>query len=226
MNVFTFWEGKMPGYIKLCMDTWKVPYTVLNYGNVLDYTDIDINRVKRFTLPQIADCVRVHVLRDQGGYWLDADTIMISGKLPDTDMVGYPDTRQNTIGLLWAEPHSQMFTEWAAFQDSIISGYDTSPYWATMGNAFTDDYVKRHEEVRIFPVDDYWPEVYMVSDNIPRWQKYRRFYFEESHSLSDIRKTDLLMLHNSWTPEWYKNTPASKVLDANCALSNILREVL
>ena len=226
MNVFTFWEGSMPGYIKLCMDTWRMPFTVLNYGNVLDYTDIDIERAKRFTLPQIADCVRVHVLRDQGGYWLDADTIMITGKLPDTDMVGYPETRQNSIGLLYSEPRSQMFTEWAAFQDEIIRGYDTSSYWATMGNAFTDEYVKRHEEVRIFPIEDYCPEIYMVSDNIPRWQKYRRFYFEEHHTLADIRPTDLLMLHNSWTPEWYKNLLELDALNTSCTLSNILREVL
>ena len=226
MNVFTFWEGQMPGYIKLCMDTWKVPYIVLNYKNLHEYTDIDIEPLKRFTLPQIADCVRVHVLRDNGGYWLDADTIMISGKLPDTDMVGYPETRQNSIGLLHTEPHSDMFTEWAAFQDEIIHGYDASPYWALMGNAFTDDYVKRHEDVRIHLIEDYCPEVYMVKDDIPRWQKYRRFYFEERNTLSDIRPTDLLMLHNSWTPEWYRNVPEGKVLDANCTMSNILREAL
>ena len=216
----------MPGYIKLCMDTWKVPYIVLNYKNLREYTDIDIEPLKRFTLPQIADCVRVHVLRDNGGYWLDADTIMISGKLPDTDMVGDPESRTNSIGLLHTEPHSDMFTEWAAFQDEIIHGYDASPYWALMGNAFTDDYVKRHTQVRIHPIEDYCPEVYMVSDDIPRWQKYRRFYFEERNTLSDIRPTDLLMLHNSWTPEWYRNVPEGKVLDANCTMSNILREVL
>ena len=149
----------MPAYIKLCMATWKLPYTLLNYDNLGQYTEFDINRAKRFTLPQIADCVRVHVLRDQGGYWLDADTIMITGKLPDTDMVGYPETRQNSIGLLYSEPHSEMFTEWAAFQDEIIRGYDTSSYWATMGNDFTEEYVKRHEEVRIFPIEDYCPDI-------------------------------------------------------------------
>ena len=216
----------MPCYIKLCMDTWKVPYTVLNYGNVLDYTDIDIERLKRFTLPQISDCVRVHVLKDQGGYWIDADTIMITGKLPATDMVGCPEKRTNSIGLLYSEPHSQMFTEWARFQDEIISGYDRSTYWALMGNAFTDNYVKEHEEVRIWPIEDFCPETYMVSDNIPRWQKYRRFYFEESHTLADIRPTDLLMLHNSWTPEWYKDMLELDLLDANCTMSNILREAL
>lgn len=226
MNVFTFWEGQMPGYIKLCMDTWRVPYTVLNYDNLHEYTDISIEPLKRFTLPQIADCVRVHVLRDQGGYWLDADTIMLTGKLPDTDMVGDPEQRTNSIGLLYSEPHSQLFTEWARFQDEIISGYDRSTYWALMGNAFTDNYVKEHEEVRIWPIEDFWPETYMVSDNIPRWQKYRRFYFEESHTLADIRPTDLLMLHNSWTPEWYKDMLELDLLDANCTMSNILREAL
>ena len=216
----------MPGYIKLCMDTWKVPYTVLNYDNLHEYTDISIEPLKRFTLPQIADCVRVHVLRDQGGYWLDADTIMLTGKLPDTDMVGDPEQRTNSIGLLYSEPHSQMFTEWARFQDEIINGYDRSTYWALMGNAFTDNYVKEHEEVRIWPIEDFLPETYMVSDNIPRWQKYRRFYFEEHHTLADIRPTDLLMLHNSWTPEWYKNLLELDALNTSCTMSNILREVL
>lgn len=216
----------MPGYIKLCMDTWRVPYTVLNYDNLHEYTDISIESLKRFTLPQIADCVRVHVLRDQGGYWLDADTIMLTEKLPDTDMVGDPEQRTNSIGLLHAEPGSHMFTEWAAFQDEIISGYDRSTYWALMGNAFTDNYVKEHEEVRIWPIEDFWPETYMVSDNIPRWQKYRCFYFEQSHTLADIRPTDLLMLHNSWTPEWYKNLLELDALNTSCTMSNILREVL
>ena len=119
-----------------------------------------------------------------------------------------------------------MFTEWARFQDEMINSWDASTYWALMGNAFTDPYVKEHKEVRIYPVEDFWPETYMISDNIPRWQKYKRFYFEERYSLEDIRPTDLLMLHNSWTPEWYKDVPLCKVLDANCTMSNILREAL
>ena len=216
----------MPEYIRLCMATWKLPYTLLNYDNLHEYTDIDIEPLKRFTLPQIADCVRVHVLRDNGGYWLDADTIMLTDRLPETDMVGDPEQRTNSIGLLHTEPHSQMFTEWAAYQDNVINGRETSTYWAVMGNAFTDSYVKEHEEVRIYPIENYLPETYMISDNIPRWQKYRRFYFEERRSLEDIRPTDLLMLHNSWTPEWYKTMSKGEVLGTNCTLSNILKELL
>ena len=225
MNIFTFWEGPMPGYIELCLKTWKLPFTVLNYDNLCEYTDLDIEPAKRFTLPQIADVVRVHVLRDQGGYWLDADTIMITGELPETDLVGYPEQRTSSAGLLYSEPHSKMFEEWAKYQDAIIAGWETPTFWATMVNSFSDPYTKEHDEIRIYPITDFWPETYMVNENIPRYRKYQRFYFEQSRTLSDIKPTDLLMLHNSWTPEWYKGMTAAEVLAVDCTLTNILREV-
>ena len=226
MNVFTFWEGRMPEYIRLCMETWKVPFTILDYDNVNNYTDLPIEKIKRFDLPKVGDIVRVHVLRDQGGYWLDADTIMVTGKLPDTDLVGDPFWRTSSAGLLYSEPHSDMFTAWADYQDWIINGTETPTWWATFVNDFSDPYARAHEEVRIHPITDYWPEVYMVQDNILRYEKYQRFYFNEHWSLADIHQTDLLMLHNSWTPEWYKRLQADEIMENNCTLSNILREVL
>lgn len=225
MNVFTFWEGQMPDYISLCMESWKVPFTVLNYDSLNRYTDLPVDRIKRFTLPHIADCVRVHVLRDQGGYWLDADTIMITGQLPDTDLVGDPEGRTSSAGLLYSEPQSDLFVEWARYQDKIIYGNEVPTYWATFVNAFSDPYVKEHKEVRIHQIEDYWPETYMIDEPIPRYEKYKKFYFESCYHLSDIHSTDLLMLHNSWTPAWYKNLSTGALLDTDCTLSNILREV-
>lgn len=226
MNVFTFWEGRMPAYIELCIKTWKVPHVILDYNTVNDYTDLPIEKIKRFTLPHIADCVRVHVLRDQGGYWFDADTIMVTEHLPDTDLVGYPEERTSSAGLLYSKPQSDMFVEWAKYQDEIINGTQTPTWWATFVNDFSDPYTKEHKEIRIHPIIDYWPETYMVQDYIPRYQKYQRFYFDEHHSLADMRPTDLLMLHNSWTPDWYKRLNTNEVLGHNCTMSNILRETL
>lgn len=216
----------MPGYIRLCFNTWKQPYILLNYDNLNEYTDLDINKIKRFTLPHIADIVRVHVLRDHGGYWLDADTIMVTGDLPDTDLVGSPEERTSSAGLLYSESHSEMFTAWAEYQDKIINGPDTPTLWSTFVNSFSDPYAKKHEEVRIHPITDYWPETYMIQNSIPRHQKYREFYFEHTYHMTDIRRTDLLMLHNSWTPDWYKWLTEKGVLNHNCTLSNILRETL
>lgn len=209
----------MPAYIKLCMDTWALPYTLLNYNNINEYTDLRIDeRLTRFSLPQIADCVRVHVLRDQGGYWLDADTIMLTGKLPGANMIG--NGRSTTIGYLRTKPHSDMFMKWAEHQDTVIDDPNASHHWAVMGNAFVDGYVKEHPEITVAPVRACWPETYMITDDASRYDKYQRFYFEENYKLSDLEPTDMLMLHNSWTPQWYKDL--TDVLSYECTLSNIL----
>ena len=220
--IYTFWEGKKPSYISLCMKTWSFPYIELNYGNLQKYTDFDIERAKRFTLPQIADCVRVHVLRDNGGHWLDADTIMFTDKLPDCTILGNPVTRMNTIGMLQAQ--EEMFEAWAKYQDEVIRTAEPPQDWSIMGNAFTDGYLKEHREVSIGDIGSRWAEVEMVSGNASRMEKYKELYFANSYHLSDFRKTDMLMLHNSWTPEWYKQMTEAQVLNADCTLSNILNE--
>lgn len=224
-QIFTFWEGPMPAYIKLCMATWKFPYVVLDYKNLKDYTDLCVdNRLTRFTLPQIADVVRVHVLRDHGGYWLDADTILTTDNLPDVTIFGNSTSRSNSIGFLYAEPNSDMFTKWAKYQDNVINQPEIKYHWNLVGNAFTDPYLKEHTEIKIGTIEDHWPEVYMIEEDIPRWNKYQQFYFGSNYHLDDIKPADLIMLHNSWTPDWYKRLPEEKVLSQQCTLSNILRE--
>lgn len=225
-KIFTFWEGKKPAYIELCMQTWKFPYVVLNYKNLNEYTDLKADaNLKRFTLPQIADAVRVHVLRDQGGYWLDADTIMITGKLPEETLIGNPDKRECNIGYLYAEkPHMEFFEEWARYQDAVIDNMASGYYWGVMGNDFTDPYIRKHSEVTIAPVRACFPETYMIGGDAPRPRKYQQFYFERNYHLADIAPTDMLMLHNSWTPAWYKALGKTDLLTKDCTLSNILKE--
>lgn len=227
-KVFTFWEGPMPAYIRLCMQTWPFKFEILNFSNLHQYTDLQADdRLKRFSLPQIADCVRVHVLRDQGGYWLDADTIMVTDKLPVETIMGNSQTRANTIGYLYAhKAHMPMFDEWAAYQDKVLEDPHASLNWDVMGNAFTDKYLKEHPEVTIAPIDPCWPEVYMVDENINRKDKYQKFYFDRRCNLTDLRPTDMIMLHNSWTPGWYKKLGTIEVLTNGCTLSNILVELI
>ena len=226
--IFTFWEGKMPEYIKLCLDTWKHDYIMLTYDNLNQYTSLPINKLKHFTLPQVADIVRVHVLRDNGGYWLDTDTIMITDELPTEDMMGFVGKRTNTIGYLHTTINSDMFLAWAEHQDIILgSSIIDKSAWDIVGNRFTDAYVKEHEEITICDVSNKWAETYMIDDMQSRYDKYRKLYFGTSYHLSDLKPTNMLMLHNSWTPNWYKELDTEEmVLNQNCTLSNILKEVL
>lgn len=223
-KVFTFWEGYLPKYIELCMYTWDVPFVLLCYANLHEFTDIDVNKLSRFTLPQIADVVRVHVLRDNGGFWLDADTIVLSKNLPKANLLGDPETRTNSIGFLYTEPYSDMFVEWARHQDEVLNDPNSSTHWSVMGNDFTDRYVREHNDIVIGPIKYSFPETYMIPGGVTRFNKYREFYFEKNYELSDIKPTDLILLHNSWTPNEYKTKTVKQILDDHCTLSNILRE--
>lgn len=223
--IFTFWEGDMPEYIKLCMKTWKLDYIVLNYNNLNQYTDLTISdNLKRFTLPQIADIVRVHTLRDNGGYWLDADTIMITNELPKENMIGFPEIRANTIGYLHTDKNSEMYKEWAKYQDNIINAKDIDYSWDIVGNRFTDRYVATHPEITIANVERCWAETYMITDEIPRRAKYEKFYFKSNYKLNDLLETNRLMLHNSWTTKFYKDS--KNPLEIECTMSNILKELV
>ena len=221
--LFTFWEGAMPAYIEICLRTWKLPFTMLNYENLHNYTDLPINQLKQFTLAQQADCVRVHVLRDNGGYWLDADTLMLDDKLPEYTVLGDDDTRINTIGFLHTEPQAEMFIQWAKYQDQIIANPPADGDWSLMGNAFTDEYLKEHREIKIGNIYEYWLE---TEDNQDRYSKYLRFYFGQQNKFNKAEASEIIMLHNSWTPKWYKELSKNEVLVNNCTLSDILRELI
>lgn len=230
-KIYTFWEGVLPDYLKLCMETWKFPYVVLNYGNLTQYTDKIPEKIKQLTLPKIADYVRVHVLRDNGGIWLDTDTIMLSGKLPDECILGNNIERKNTISFLKTEAHSDFFESWAAFQDQMldripVSKIDITP-WDIMGNRFTDNYLKAHKDIQIGKLEQNWPETYILKEELSRTQQYQKFYFYSNFTLNEVKdKTNMLMLHNSWTPSWYKNLSCDDVLNQKCTLSNMLREII
>ena len=215
----------MPDYIKLCMKTWKFDYVLLNYENLMDYTVFEIEKTKRFTLPQMSDAVRVHVLRDQGGIWLDADTIMLTDQLPKENMVGIPEERAAHCGYLNFEKYSQMLVEWSKNQDDAIRSNIVSGSWDIFANGFSDKYIKSHLDITIKSRELMFPELYVIPGNKTTKEKYLAFYFEKNCTLDSIKPADMLMLHNSWTPSWYKELSEKDLLERECTMSNILREV-
>ena len=197
--IWTFWEGRKPEYIKCCMDTWRLPYTELNFASVNWHTDIDIEAVKKYSLPQVSDIVRAHVLRDNGGVWLDADTIMLGHAYPAFNVIGNPATRVCDTGICQGSKGDDFFVRWCEYQDRLIGQPSTG--WSMFVNDFTDGYIKSHPEVRIHDVRDCCPEL-NYWDPWNHEIRYQRFWFGDSYHLSDIPAgARLIALHNSWTPQ-------------------------
>ncbi len=90
-TIWTFWEpkDKMPEYVKLCIETWKIFFSdykivILDYSNLYNFLPTDFydeSLYENFSLPKQADAIRAAVLYLYGGIWLDADTIITSSKI-------------------------------------------------------------------------------------------------------------------------------------------------
>jgi hypothetical protein len=118
-----------------------------------------------------------------------------------------------------------MYQRWAEYQDKVIANPNSKHTWDIMGNAFVDKYAKSHPEITFTDAEASHPE-HAIFNNISNQLKYKKYYFEESYTFEDIPRTDILMLHNSWTPAWYKELNEQEALKYNCTLSNILRGLL
>ncbi len=58
--------------------------------------------------------------------------------------------------------------------------------------------------------------------------KYLKFWFEDRLPVAAALRPGqrMIALHHSWTPDWYKQLSAQEVLDHDCLLSRVLREIL
>ncbi len=57
---------------------------------------------------------------------------------------------------------------------------------------------------------------------------YLDFWFRHEVELDDVfrRKRAIVGLHNSWTPQWYKELEHEAILSHRCLLSRTLNDVL
>jgi len=121
-NIFTFWEPKIniPGYIKLCIRTWKFIFPnksiiILDYSNLYQYLKpLLISKIlcKNMGMKVQADAIRVAILKTYGGIWMDADTILINSSFINW-FNGYElASFSYHIGFIYASKNSIFISKW------------------------------------------------------------------------------------------------------------------
>lgn len=179
-KIFTFWEpqNSIPPYVALCMETWKkflpeYEIVILNYTNLSQYLDkktIKAVLTKRTSLAKQADCIRVAVLYQYGGIWLDADTIITNSGFfkglnsSDCVMIGtdtsahlafiYSSQPQNSFLGIWLKQITKRVKKYKWFhkgklQSKIFSTickktYKETENWDYFGNAVINPLIKKH----------------------------------------------------------------------------------
>lgn len=127
-HIFTFWEphNKIPGYLKLCIKTWKkflpeYDIIILDYNNIKYYLDepIFMNFLfKKMTLPIQADAIRIALLKKYGGFWMDTDTIILNREFlayfNNSDLVMFGDNKRKSpnIGFIYSSKNSTIINVW------------------------------------------------------------------------------------------------------------------
>ena len=248
MFVYTFWEPreKIPYYLQLCMETWKkflpnATIVVLDCKNIGEFIDVRELGKKLFSFGfpfmLIVDAIRVELLAKRGGVWLDVDTIILSSDaekyfLPDekhrTIFFGNPVRKNCHIAFINTPPYSMCMNLWREFIKEKIWNLNEKTFfdWDFFGNSFIGDYAKKYvDEIEILDNNLVMPEQKLISSSTPSDLAYVDYYFFKNYHLADVN-ADMLLLHNSWTPDIFKQIPPEDFLYYDCTMVNVLAEAL
>jgi len=147
-NVFLYWVGNEPTLIKILRNliylhsTNGNGYTVhlINHDNIKQYIDILPEYFYILCPAHQADYVRVNVLCDYGGLWLDSDTIVIESLDNLFDIInkqnGFFIKENNCIlwnGIFGSKPQTSLMLEWKQKMQNILDIKKNTISWAEIG---------------------------------------------------------------------------------------------
>jgi hypothetical protein len=256
-RIFTFWEPRtsIPGYLKLCMLTWKkflpeYEVVMLDYANLdqwLGKNCYDKSLYENFTLPKQADAVRCAVLNRWGGVWFDTDTIVTSDKIHDLLCSDAAFTLLGThIGFIIAQKHAVILRIWeraAKLKVNLYKYYHKNlrffhkfpmaqrmERWDFLGNSILKWPLRVVGGTAFKSIDkiavNAFPELNRDFGSLSLEENYVAFYFGNNPVDAASRDGGIICLHNSWTPELYKSMSAAEFLRQNITLSRILKSIL
>jgi hypothetical protein len=88
--IFCYWHNyEEDDFIKLFVENWKKKISpdwniiVIHKNNIKQYTKNDMDKYKGLDNTKYSDFLRLYLLKEYGGVWMDISTIIIDGKFLD-----------------------------------------------------------------------------------------------------------------------------------------------
>lgn len=124
-HIFLYWQNKneqnTPAYIELCIDkirSYHENVILIDENTVKNYIDIPNGLFSLPHIAQIADYIRVALLYNYGGIWLDCDCIILKpltdifDKLKQYEYIGYQNKiKKIANGFMAAKKNSDFISE-------------------------------------------------------------------------------------------------------------------
>ena len=249
IKIYTFWQGYMPPYIRMCLDTFPnsgYEFELLDHSNVNDYLsprDFPLEKLAKLPPAAQGDIIACYMMNRFRGYFIDADTVFL-GKINHLEelldshelvMIGDEKVPFCHAAFILSSGDSVLLREWetkirdllATIENSDQAGSQGESGFAINSNSFGNPLLhpligERLNWVKILDKDLFLPENRSLRDfsSEKRSQSYNEFYFTEE--AKDLPDTPFLILHNSWSPEWYKNYRREEIEKNTLFISRIL----
>ena len=231
----------MPVYLQLCIQTWHkaipdLTISIINHANVHTYLPKVLLTESFYKLPLAmqSDVVSVWVLLSRGGLFIDVDTIItanpFSNSLFNADKLfafGYQARRQIHLAVMFSQqPLNILLNTWIIEVTKKLAQPLPSPLpWDLVGNSIinkllSDTSLEPHYQ--ILEVAEYGniAELSLADEN--PYNRYIKFYFTPPiKTVSEIKqqtKGGMISLHNSWTPDIYRNATLQDIIKSKDSL--------
>lgn len=246
-HIYTFWEPKdsIPAYLRLCMETWKTnapdfEITVLDHNDIIPFlnrAELPVDPIMQLPLQIQKDAIQAAVLLNDGGIFMDVDMIILNTLQPVFEFLEQSEAVlfSNHLAFIAARPGATVVGQWTEgirqkLNDANLETLAQAP-WDFVGNSITNSLFKSSPQSQVLQLDKhkyaFTPEtIHFLNKGGPA-EQYREFWFD-SHVPETPFYSDqfLIALHNSWTPDWYRNLNEDDVLAEECLLSSTLKNVL
>lgn len=236
MNVFSYWEGSMPDYIGLCHDTLKrvndgvvhTPETIRQSGLLDKY--IDDPYFQAMCPAHRADIIRIKLLEEQGGCWVDSDFISLNSLEPLVEfatrknaLLYYRDSWVATNGILIAPPRHMMVTEWSRKIDAVFANLKRHNQKEIPWTSFGADQLKVVIGNALESHFDLgWDRVQLV----PYAETGRFFITENVRDHSWPAAYGYMLFNSTGIPAWFKNLSRESILSGKWMISHLFRVAL
>lgn len=206
---------------------------------------------EHFSLPIQADAIRCAILNKYGGIWLDVDTIITSSNVKELfnidsqfiliqKHIGFIVAKKNANILEYWQKNiyknlklAQLFynantPQWIKF---FLKKFFSRKFltWDCLGNGIINKKLRTKNKKVFYKIkrDEIYalPEViYKKKHNLQNSlsENYIDFYFNANHADEILpQNKGIICLHNSWTPQEYKQMSKEEFLQCSNTLTNI-----
>ncbi len=251
--LWVYWENvnnaSMPAYVELCLETIKrhsarsFNTVILNEKNIYDYLPELREKEKLFNLnilsvAQKVDYYRLLLLKNYGGLYLDADTIVLKDpitvvdKLKDYDFVGFGcfgaichyDYGRISNGVMASRKDSVLMTEAVKSVEEKLKLNTPDKVWDYFDFG---KYILQDNLAKLIPTGYkyyHYPAGYDgMRDKDGRWVSVDRFFSEVPIEYSHPDTMIFFVLYNN-TMQKTVNLSRDKLMNSNMNISKFFRK--